>query len=109
MNANYATAFLEQGHNFVITHDKFHVFKNMSEYISSAVDIVAKKKPHLELDKKMTKEIIFDFFTKKSDLKEERKDKLHEVLSVSKELLGLYNGAQAIYDSFDQSKTPEEL
>ena len=109
MNANYATAFLEQGHNVVITHDKFHVFKNTSEHISNALDIVAKKNPHLELEKKMTKEIIFDFFTKKSDLKEERKDKLHEVLSVSKELLGLYNGTQAIYDSFDQSKTPEEL
>lgn len=109
MNANYATAFLEYGHKVVITHDKFHVFNNMSLFVMKAIDIIAKNHPYLELDKKMTKEITGYFFTKSSYLKEDCKAKLDEVLQVSKELLGLYDATQAIYNSFDQSQTSEEL
>lgn len=42
MNACFARAFKESGLNVTITHDKFHVFKNMSEHCSNALKIVAK-------------------------------------------------------------------
>ena len=109
MNACFARAFKESGLNVTITHDKFHVFKNMSEHCSNALKIVAKHLSSEHSKHLLSKEIQTLFFTKSINLKDEEKTKLNEVLNYSDEIKNIYCAVQGVYDSFDSSMTSDEI
>ena len=109
MNACFARAFKESGLNVTITHDKFHVFKNMSEHCSNALKIVAKHLSSEHSKHLLSKEIQTLFFTKSINLKDKEKTKLNEVLNYSDEIKNIYCAVQGVYDSFDSSMTSDEI
>ena len=104
MNAPFESALKETGLNIVLTHDRFHIFKNINEQVELAFNAIVKTMPRGDAKHLNSKESIFLLTAKSSSLGADELESLRSLLELSEEVKLLHSTLQELYQAFDNKE-----